>query len=116
MDEDIEKGKLFALCSSKSTHVQVMPYRFPKIPFFDVTDNPPYHNTMSNMKLGNDLLQDDNDETGSETGSESVLPEVNKEEEQNSDEAPSAVIENVTEIPSEEVEARQPSGLSKVYL
>ena len=71
---------------------------------------------MYNMKLGNDLLQDDNDETGSETGSESVLPEVNTEEEQNSDEAPSAVIENVTEIASEEVETRQPSGLSKVYL
>ena len=78
--------------------------------------NPPYHNTIYNTKLGNDLLQDDNDETGSETGSESVLPEVNTEEEQNSDEAPSAVIENVTEIPSEEVETRQPSGLSKVYL
>lgn len=60
-----------------------------------------------------DKEEDDNDETGSETGSESVLPEVNTEEEQNSDEAPSAGIENVTEIPSEEVEARQPSGLSK---
>lgn len=60
-----------------------------------------------------DKEEDDNDETGSETGSESVLPEVNTEEEQNSDEAPSAVIENVTEIPREEVEARQPSGLSK---
>lgn len=41
---------------------------------------------------------------------------MNTEEEQNGDEAPSAVIKNITEIPSEEVEARQPSGLSKVCL
>ena len=46
LDEDMEKGKLFALSSSKKLMYKSCHIDFPRYHFFNVMDNPPYHNTM----------------------------------------------------------------------